>query len=30
MKPQGVTAAWAWGAVMSETASGKFEDDGGI
>lgn len=30
MKPQGVTAAWAWGAVMSETASGKFEDDAGI
>lgn len=27
---QGVTTAQAWGAVISETASEKFEDDGGI
>lgn len=27
---RGVTTAQAWGAVISETASEKFEDDGGI
>lgn len=27
---QGVTTAQAWGAVISETASEKFEYDGGI